>query len=118
MKAISDEELLELYKHSLETCKNLDQRSGTNTINMNYQFNIKTNNQGPYMEVTETGKTHGKLKINIFMKKQAEAETAEKSAKGSNLSALWVYQMYKCLNESAEELNLFRNLLTAMKIWR
>lgn len=70
------------------------------------------------MEVTETGKTHGKLKINIFVKKQAEAKTVENSANDFNLSAFWVHQMYKSLSQSADELNLFRNLVTVMKIWR
>jgi len=117
VKAIKEEELMELYRSSLETCQLLDQQAGTNIVNMNFQFRVN----GNYIEITEMKKSQGDLKIRIYLSKQVESfERIDKGFKvnESNYQIYSAQKIYECFDQSLEELNEFRSLLSILRIWR
>jgi len=123
VKEISEKELLELYRSSLETCQLLDQQAGTNIVNMNFEFKVKTEEtRGSFIEITEMKKSQGDLKIHIYLSKQAENfERIDRGFKvnESNYQIFSVQKIYDCFSDqSLDELNEFRNLLGVIRIWR
>jgi len=114
VKGLSDLELLELYKTSLEVCYGLDQQSGTNVSNMKFQFTIQSNNQRNYLEITEMEKTGEHFKLHVLIPNKSQ-ENVSQSLK--NLPITHIQKMYASLDNSLEELNSFRSLLKIMKIW-
>jgi len=117
VKEINEKELLELYRSSLETCQFLDQQAGTNMVNMNFQFRAN----GDFIEITEMKKSQGDLKIRIYLSKQVEHFEMIGNAFKINESNYQIYsvqKIYECFDQSLEELNEFRSLLTIMRIWR
>lgn len=116
VKNISDIELLELYKNSLEVCYGLDQLSGTNVNNMKFQFAIQSDNQGNYLEITEVESTGGLFKLNVRLSKRAN-EMTEVSQASASFSVSHIQKIYDSLDHSLEELNNFRSIRRVMKKW-
>lgn len=103
---ITEEELLKLYQSSLETCYELDKEAGTNTTNMELRF--ETHLEGSFLEITETKKSNGTFKMRVYI-----SNTSDKAFKIAH-----VKDIYKSLDQSAEQLNSFRNLLKMFNVWK
>lgn len=116
VKQMSDVELLELYKESLETCYGMDQNSGTNTKNMKFSISVQKDQKGSFLEVTEVERTKGRFKLHVRLSNNLESQSLDTPA--SNVFAIYhVQKFYDSMRFSLEELNHFRGLLRAMKIW-
>jgi len=102
MTEISEEELLKLYRHSLETCYELDKEAGTNTTNMEFKFET----QGSFLEVTEIKKSNGSFKMRVYISEQSVFQVGH------------IKDLYKSLDQSVEQLSAFRNLAKMFKIWK
>jgi len=107
IKSMEEEEFLELYKYSLETCFTLDQQAGTNIENMKFCFSVQ---EGGFLQIKSTGRSES-LCLNIYIQKHALEQLT--------LPIQHIHKIYSQMNDgSLEELKFFRKLLQIIRMWR
>jgi hypothetical protein len=117
-KTMTDMEFLELYKASFEDCQKLDKANGLLALEFGLKIVSKKDKgvEELYFEILEKS-----VRMKVYVSNISKMEREKSPLLYMNkfdYSIVHLKRIYQCFEDSPEDLNDFRTLLTAMRIWR